>query len=147
MKGGHWLDVQDPLALLHDLLPILAGSAHVAFEGEHGALPLPAGLASSREGNGVLKRIAHANPDPDFLLVPLEPDTVERVLAFVDSIFADASRAERVWHITVAQHGVLQLGAYDNFHEDCVVAGPSIVTARLERLKAGGVLRGYADCT
>lgn len=50
-------------------------------------------------------------------------------------------------HAQVEDKGKLVFGAYDNFHNDCVVAYEPFDSAFLEQLKCKNILRGYELAT
>jgi len=46
-------------------------------------------------------------------------------------------------HVQIERNGVPELGAYDNFHPECVVTGPGVSSVLLEELKNANVLRAF----
>jgi hypothetical protein len=46
-------------------------------------------------------------------------------------------------HVQIERDSVLELGAYDHFHRECVVTGPGISPALLAELKSTNVLRDF----
>ncbi len=54
---------------------------------------------------------------------------------------AGLSRA--IIRVQIKRAGVLQLGAYDNFHPEYVVTGPEVHASLLSELQSAGVLRSF----
>jgi hypothetical protein len=69
----------------------------------------------------------------------LEPDAAPVI--FRQVLAAGLSRA--ILHVQIERGGVLELGAYDNFHLGCVVTGPGVSVGLLSELRTAGVIRGF----
>jgi hypothetical protein len=79
-------------------------------------------------------------PKQDFVVVPLEVETIRPIL---DVILPGRRYLDDIIYIQIEQHGVLQFGAYDNFHKECIVCFSGIPTALLARLQESGVIRSW----
>jgi predicted ThiF/HesA family dinucleotide-utilizing enzyme len=135
---SHWLSVRDKPGLLHRLMTELAGDARVSFEGDLSRCVFPEHLIVSREEIGAVKRSTLA-PELDFVVVRLTADAVAPI--FKQVMAAGLTRG--IIHVQIEVAGVLELGAYDHFHADCVVTGPRVTMELLEELRSTGVLRGF----
>ena len=134
----HRIDVRDKPGFLHRLMVELAGDARMSLEGDLSKCHFVDDHVVSREEKGVLKR-STPSPRLDFVIVKLEPDTVRPVF---DQVMAAGVR-EAIIHVQIDRNGSLQLGAYDNFHRECVVSGPEVSADLLATLKASGVVRSF----
>ena len=119
----------------------LAGDAHLSFEGHLHGYRFPADWGASGEETEFLKR-GTTSPRLDFVVLPLTREAVSLVLGLVVQ-GVKPSISHQIIHVQIERGGVLELGAYDNFHRECVVTGPGVGTGVLEQLKAEGVLRGF----
>jgi hypothetical protein len=116
-----------------------AGDARMSLEGNLSQCHFADDVVLAREEMGVLRRNT-LYPRQDFVVVRLEPETVAPILKQV--MAAGLSRA--IIHVQIERVGVLQLGAYDNFHPGCVVTGPGVSAVLLSELLSQGVLRDFA---
>lgn len=57
-------------------------------------------------------------PKQDFVIVLLEPSTVEKIIPAIGG-----SVPKAILHIQIEKNGVLQFGAYDNFYPECIFFG------------------------
>ncbi len=116
----------------------LAGDARMSLEGDLSKCHFADDHVVSREETGVLKRNT-LSPHLDFVIVKLEPDTIRPIF---EQVMA-AGVKDAIIHVQIERSGSLQLGAYDNFHRDCVVTGPEVSADLLARMKASGVVRSF----
>ena len=135
---SHWIDVRDKPGFLHRLMVELAGDARMSLEGDLSECHLHDEHILSREEVGVLRRNT-SSPRLDFVILKLEPDTVS--LLYKQIVAAGVTEA--IIHVQIERNGSLQLGAYDNFHRDCVVTGPEVSPDILANMKASGVVRSF----
>jgi len=133
----HWPHVRDKAAFLRRLMEEFVGG-RMSLEGDLSRCAFPQDIVLSREEDGVLKRNTLA-PQQDFVVLQLEQDTVPLIVKEV--LAAGLKRA--ILHVQIEHAGVLQLGAYDNFHPGCVVTGPAVSPALLAELQSAGILRDY----
>lgn len=70
----------------------------------------------------------------------IDPSTVEQISRV---ILPRVGVVRNVVHVIISQHGVELIGAFDNFHRDCLVAGPDALPL-LEWLANAELLRSYA---
>jgi hypothetical protein len=110
----------------------------LSVEGDLSKCKFADDLVVAREEVGLLETIT-LWPRQDFVVLPLEPATIKAI--FKEVMAAGLSRA--IIHVQIEHGGVLQLGAYDNFHRDCVVTGPGVSEALLSELKSKSVLRDF----
>jgi len=139
MAPRYWLDVRDKPGFLLVVMRALAGQALMSFEGkliECSGLFAIAGATSSE--STVLRRNT-IHPLEEFVVVPLEENTVAAIFKEVEP---DGRIVRDITHIQIAKHGLLAVGAYDNFHRDCVTWwGAS--EASLNELTTKGILRAF----
>jgi hypothetical protein len=134
----YWLNVRDKLGLLHRLMVEFVGG-RMSLEGDLSKCKFGDDLVVTHEEVGILKR-STLYPRQDFVVLRLEPATIESIFKQIKA--AGLSRA--IIHVQIEYEGVLQLGAYDNFHSDCVVTGPGVTGAALSELKSKCILRDFA---
>jgi hypothetical protein len=82
------------------------------------------------------------SPVQDFVIVPLEADTIAPILA---NVLPSGRIVHQIEHIQILKDGDRQFGAYDNFHPECVVCGDAVPFQLLDHLLAIGVLRSVRD--
>jgi hypothetical protein len=116
----------------------LAGDATISLEGDLRHCSFDASLEVHPSETPEIKR-STSYPVQDFAVFRLSDETVEPIYKQV--IAAGLSRA--IIHVEIRRHGVLHLGAYDNFHPDCVTTGPAVPTAFLAALISEGLIRSY----
>lgn len=136
---SHWADVRDRPGFLHRMMVELAGDARISLEGDLSRCRFPEDVVVGRDEHGILKR-STLRPRLDFVVLRLVPETVEPIIKQV--MAAGLKRA--IIHVQIERGGVLDLGAYDNFHSECVVTGPGIGSSLLEELRSAGVLNGFS---
>jgi hypothetical protein len=112
----------------------LAGNAYISFEGNLQHFNLVKFAGASDNETAILKRNT-IWPRQDFVVISLEPSMGQRILAAISGAVP-----KRILHIQIEKHGVLQLGAYDNFHPDCLVWGPALKADFFEALVQQGAL-------
>lgn len=131
--------VLDKRRLLLALMEELAGDAHISFEGDlHGLAVLHMPDASD-EPTPTLSRNT-LRPKQDFVIVPLEPSMGKKIIAAIGGTIPNAIR-----HIQIEKNGLLQFGAYDNFHPECISFGSAIKQALVESLISQAVIRPYTE--
>ncbi len=94
--------------------------------------------ASSKKTGALQRQVWF--PRRDFLVLPLTDDNVAAIWKVITE---KDLLADRIIHVQIAVGGGLIFGAYDNFHEDCVVAYQGFPVALLDRLVANDVIRSY----
>jgi hypothetical protein len=139
---SHWLDVRDKPGLLHRLMVELGDDAQISLEGSLSQCSFPDEIVVSREQVGPLKRNT-MHPRQDFIVLRLTPDTI----AEISQQISLAGLKNAIVHVQIERSGVLEFGAYDNFHPDCVVAGPGISVSLLDELKQKHLLRDFTVAT
>jgi hypothetical protein len=137
---SHWIDVRDKPGFLRRLMSGLAGGARMSLEGDLSKCLFSDDHVVARDEAGVLKR-STLSPRLDFVIVKLEPDTV----AVLFKQLMAAGVTENIIHVQIERNGALQLGAYDNFHRDCVVTGPEVSAELLREMQVSSVVRSFAS--
>ena len=136
---SHWIDVRDKPGFLHRLMSELAGGARMSLEGDLSKCHFNDDHVVAREEVGLLKR-STLSPRLDFVIVKFEPDTV----AALSKEVIVAGVTKNIIHVQIERNASLQLGAYDNFHRDCVVTGPEVSVELLAEMQVSGVVRSLA---
>jgi hypothetical protein len=134
----HWLNVRDKAGLLHRLMREFTGG-QMSLEGDLSTCKFADEMVLARDETGLLKR-STLYPRQDFVVLRLEPANISPIFSEIRS--AGLSRA--IIHVQIEHGGAMQLGAYDNFHPDCVVAGPAVGESLLAELKSTHVLRDFS---
>ena len=137
-----WVSVRDKPGFLHRLMVELAGEAKMSLEGDLSRCRFTDELVISRDEIGILKR-GTLWPRQDFIVLRLVPQTIAPI--FKEVMAAGLKRA--IIHVQIERGGVLELGAYDNFHPDCVGTGPGVGRALLDELKSKNVIRDFGVVT
>lgn len=122
------------------MMRALAGDARISFEGD---LRRCKGLYSepgaSHDETDALRRNT-AFPVQDFVVLPLEPETTNPIMGHV---LPDSRVIHDVIHIQIEKDGTLQFGAYDNFHDDCIVCGSAVPADLLDELQSKLTIRSW----
>ncbi|MGD0759154.1 MAG: hypothetical protein ABR921_09625 [Candidatus Sulfotelmatobacter sp.] len=126
--------VRDKKRLLAAIIEKLVGDAHISFEGNLRDLELLSLPGASEQETAVLRRNT-TSPKLDFVVLPLELLTSQSILSAVGKTVPRS-----VLHIQVEKSGVLEFGAYDCFHPECVVFGSAVDDALLDSLISQRVL-------
>jgi hypothetical protein len=137
-SGGFW-KVLDKTRLLLALMEELAGNAHVLFEGKLASLKLMNLGGASQEPNDVLRRNT-LSPKQDFIIVPLEASMSKNIIAAIGGTVPSA-----IIHIQIEKSGVLQFGAYDNFHPECIAFGPAVTPQIMDSLVGQKLIRRFTE--
>jgi hypothetical protein len=140
MDERYWLVARDKPGLLIAVMRALVGGAHISFEGDlsrcRGLLTLPG--ASTEETEDLRRQTLY--PVQEFVVLPLEPETVRPILA---EVLPEGRVVRDIIHVQIERAGRLAFGAYDNFHRDCLVCWPAVPQELLEQLRVNGVLRSW----
>jgi hypothetical protein len=112
--------------------------SRVSCEGGIAVLTLAALPGASTSESLVLRRATLA-PELEFVVVPVTIQTMSALRAISAS-----GKFDELIHVQIEHAGQLVLGAYDNFHRDCVVAYEPTPESLLEDLKVRGVIRSYS---
>ena len=139
MDECYSLVARDKPGLLIAMMRALAGNALISFEVDLSPCQLWTIPGASAEETGSLRRNTLV-PRQDFVVLPLEADTIRPILA---EIIPEGRAVHDVVHVQIAKNGRLAFGAYDNFHPECIVAWSAVPKALLEELQAKGVLRSF----
>ncbi len=81
-------------------------------------------------------------PQLDFVVCPLETETIGQILL---EILPNGRVVHEIIHIQIEKDGQIAFGSYDNFHPECLVAGPTVPKSLLEELKEKGILRSFEE--
>ena len=139
-RAEYWLQARDKPELLIAMMRVLAGDAHISFEGDLSrAGSLMSIPGASTEETPVLRRNTFV-PVQDFVVVPLETTTLPRLIR-------ESSRPDRlthdVVHVQIEKGGSLEFGAYDNFHPKCIGVSSRVPLSLLHALHRKGILRSF----
>lgn len=120
--------------LLLQVMKELAGDAHISFEGDLHGLDLFEIPGASHEVTAVLRRNT-LWPKQDFVIVPLEATTIQRIIASIGGTIPSAIK-----HIQIEKAGSLEFGAYDNFHPHAMAFGNALTESFMASLISDGLL-------
>jgi hypothetical protein len=141
IQDRFWPIARDKPGLLIAMMRALAGNSHISFEGDLSRCRFGETLFPSGEETEVLRRHTLV-PKQDFVVLPLPPDSVRPIL---DVVLADNRYLDDILHIQIERAGLLQFGAYDQFHPECTVCfPPGIGLEILEELRTSGVIRAWS---
>jgi hypothetical protein len=143
MNERYLLVARDKPALLTVMMRTLAGHAHLSFEGKLARCNLGAIQGASEDETEVLRRNT-IFPRQDFVVLPLEAETISLILA---GVLPERRVVRDIIHIQIEKEGRLAFASYDNFDPDCIVAWPPISSNLLEELKGNSVLRSFEPST
>jgi hypothetical protein len=110
----------------------------MSLEGDLSQFQIADEMVVSRDEFGILKCGTIA-PKMDFIVLRLTPETVDPILKQV--LAAGLNHA--IIHVQIERNNVLELGAYDNFHSECVATGGGVGSALLDEMKNANVLRDF----
>jgi hypothetical protein len=140
-KDRYWLVARDKPGLLRAMMRELVGGARISFEGDLARCEFGEQLGPSTEETPALLR--HTSyPRQDFVVLPLEPQTVQPIL---DIVLPDRRYMTDIIHIQIEKTGRLEFGSYDNFHPDCIVCFHGVSPELLNRLQANGVIKSWTE--
>ena len=125
--------VRDKGQLLLALMKELEGNAHISIEGDLRALRLATYPGASTDPTDVLKPIRFGT---DFVVLPLEHSTSEKIYAALGGRVP-----KNIVHVQIEKNGVIQFGAYDHFHPECIAFGSAVSQTVVESLVSNGVIR------
>ncbi|MGH7173881.1 MAG: hypothetical protein ACRELG_26685, partial [Gemmataceae bacterium] len=112
-REQYWLVARDKPGLLVSMMRALAGEAHISFEGDLSRCRrLFAVPGASTDETEVLHR-ATIWPMQDFVVLPLEAETIRPIL---DEVLPEGRVVHDIIHVQIERMGRLEFGAYDNFH-------------------------------
>ena len=135
---GYWVDVRDKPAFFVAAMRLLAGEARVSLEGNLSGLDLVSVAGATNEESPALRRQTLV-PRQDFVVLPVEPDTVTAIAARIPG----ARLVADVEHVQIEKNGRLEIGIYDNFDPDSSWAGEAFSVVLLDQLKEKGIVRGW----
>ena len=141
MHSQYLLNVRQKPEFMLAIMSALAGDAHISFEGNLALCRFDKLPDSSHSETDALRRNT-ANPVLDFVVIPLEPDSVETIFK---RIRMPGLLQRAIIHTQIEKSGTLEFGAYDNFHPECVVVGSRVSRELLDDLVDKRVLRSYSE--
>jgi hypothetical protein len=119
--------------ILHRYRPGAFSHAHISFEGY--LSDCGAQIAGAATAETELQAQDYL-PTLDFVVLPLEPDTIKAIL---DHVLPDTCLLTGIVHIEIEKDQQIEFGAYDNF--DTVFCGPAVPRDLLDGMLVAGVLR------
>jgi hypothetical protein len=137
-QGKFW-KVRDKRRLLLAMMEELAGDAHISFGGDLRGLKLLGMSGASEEPTTALKRNT-IWPKQDFIVLPLEQSMSKSIISAVGGTVPEA-----IIHIQIEKGGLIQFGAYDNFHPQCIFFGSAVKDGVIESLVSQNIMRPYTE--
>ena len=131
--------IHDKRRFLMAALQQLAGSSFVSFEGDLRGSALIEAPGATGDETTALKRNTFW-PKQDFVVLPLEAETVGSIIAAVGGTVPRS-----ILHIQVEKEGRLELGLYDNFAPKAMFFGPAMTPQVVENLRSDGVLSHWTE--
>jgi hypothetical protein len=138
-KDFHSVDVRDKPGFLRRVMFELAGNAQISVEGDLSHCQFTQDMVVTGDETAILKRNTIA-PRQDFLVLRLTSEACSPILG---QVMAGKGLKRAIIHMQIERDDVLELGAYDNFHRECVVTGPGVSPALLDELKSANILRDF----
>jgi len=138
-KDRYWLIARDKPGLLTHMMHFLAGDARISFEGDLSRCDFLVSISRDTNEDAILPRCT-LSPQQDFIILPLEHDTVRPIL---DIVLPGNRYKDDIIHIQIEKHRQLQFGSYDQFHRDCIVCFLGVPTKFLDELKQKGIIRSW----
>jgi hypothetical protein len=133
-EGTRWL-ARDKRRFLLAIMEELAGNAHISFEGDLRNLRLSSLPGASETETAALKRNT-LWPRQEFVVLPLELSTGKVILSAIGGTVPGS-----IIHVQIEKAGVLEFGAYDNFHPECIYFRGGVRLEFLESMVSQGLLR------
>jgi hypothetical protein len=124
-------------AMMHALA---AEESKISFEGTLSQTELTRMEGVTDEETGVLKR-GTLQPKLDFLVLPLTQETLAAIEKAINSKIAFGYKG--ICHVQIERNGKMAFAAYDNFHQECVVAYSAVSSALLDELTKTRILWNY----
>ena len=143
-EQAYWLDTSDPPGLLGAMARALVGTAHIAIEGSGVKdLKLEEIPGAVKSETPVLRRqTLWSIPKEDFVVLPLELETVDIILARVP---ADCWDDLKINHVQIEKEGKLQFSGCDYFDANATWVGDAVPEALLRGLVSQGILKQYQE--
>jgi hypothetical protein len=133
-EGARWL-VRDKRRFLLAMMEELAGNAHISFEGNLRNLGFGSIPGASEAETTALKRNT-LWPKQDFIVLPLDPSMGKSILSAIGGTVPGS-----IIHVQIEREGVLEFGAYDNFHPECIYFRSGVRPEFLESMVSQGILK------
>ena len=106
--------VKDKKSLLIVMMNALAGDARLSIEGDLRGFRLMQIAGACDQETTKLKR-GTRSPSQDFIVVPLEPETIPEVLSAIGG-----NVPHGIIHIQIEKSGRIEFAAYDQFNPECI---------------------------
>lgn len=114
-------------------------NALISFEGDLQQVDFGNFPSAIFEPTDVLNRNT-LQPIQDFVILPLENNTVEEIKR---RVIEQIGIKNRILHLQIARQGELVFGAYDNFAKECVWVTDQVSVAKLKTLKEEKILEYF----
>jgi hypothetical protein len=134
---GYRLQVHDKVRTLEAVVDAFCGCAHISIEGDLSQFKWSGPPFTNEKDCPILRRNT-TWPPQDFVILPLEEETRDRIRAILHGV----GLKRRVWHVLIEKGGEMVFCAYDAFDEGCWVS-EAVGTELLDSLIRQGVLKGY----
>lgn len=119
---------------------LAAEDSKISFEGTLSQTELARMEGVAEEETGVLKR-GTLQPKLDFLVLPLTRQRLGEIERAINSKVAFGYKG--ICHVQIESNGKIAFAAYDNFHQECVVAYSAVSSALLDELTETRILWKY----
>ena len=110
------------------VIGLLEDQANLSLEGDLSSLEKINIEVSTDKETPVLKRQT-IWPKFDFAIIEINENNKERI---INHLFPQIGLKNKVFHVQIEKDGELILGAYDNFHPECVWIGDWISEEELQ---------------
>ncbi len=138
---AYWLDVRDRSGLFAALARDLAGNAHMSIMGRIKGLTLEEIPGAAKTETTVLKRqTLFSIPREQFIVLPLELETVETILGRIP---AECWDDFRITHVEIEKDGTLQFSGCDYFDVNSTWVGDGVSENLLTQLVSNGILNRF----
>jgi hypothetical protein len=134
-SGGARWSIHDKGRFLAAMMEELSGNAHISFEGSLRNLKICSIPGASETETAALKRNT-LWPKQDFIVLALEPSMGKAILSAIGGTVPRS-----IIHVQIEKEGVLEFGAYDNFHPECIYFRSGVRREFLESMMSQGLLK------
>ncbi|WP_035355372.1 hypothetical protein [Edaphobacter aggregans] len=136
---AHLYKIRDKHRFLIAAMRELAGTARISFEGDLSATAVAHLAGASADETEILKRNT-LWPKQDFVVLPLETDLVEAIIAAVGGTVPGG-----ILHIQIEKGNRLELGLYDNCAPKASFFGPSLTPSFFANLQGDGIISQWTE--
>jgi len=140
-EEAYWLDTKDRHGLFGALARELVGNAHMSIMGRIKGLNLEDIPGAAKAETAVLRhQTLFSIPREDFIVLPVEPETVEIILARIP---AECWNEFRITHVQIEKDGKLEFSGCDYFDVNSTWVGDAVSENLLAGLVSNGILNRF----